>query len=249
VSFFNFNKTLELTAYTCRPEVYNYVPVVLAKKYLPEWVRKSKSEVIDPKKGPIPTIKKCVGLRDLYRKGVVIPLWTDIDATINPIGEKVDHFDFNAADQHTKLFLHTENQFGQCPHLACFQHIKIESPWAFVANKNVQFLCLEPTWNYAGVFNGVQTLGASVSFNKQHATHVNMLLQKKEVPATYAFEFKLPLYHVIPLYDGDFKLNVELVSKDDYKGIHSKNTHLIKTNNYQKIFSTIGAEKFKYKAN
>ena len=248
MSFFNFNKTLELTAYTCRPEVYNYVPIVLAKKYLPEWVRQSKNEVEDPKKGPISTIKRCVGLRDLYGKGVVMPLWTDIDVTINPIGEAIDDFKFNASDQRTNLFLHTENQFGQCPHLSQFQHVKIESAWAFSANKDVQFLCLEPTWNYAGIFNNVQTLTASVSYNKQHATHVNMLLQKKEIPVTYAFPYKLPLYHVIPLYDGDFKLNVELVSKDDYAGILSKNTNLIKANNYQKIFSTMGTEKYKYKA-
>jgi hypothetical protein len=249
--FFNFNKTLELTAYTCRPEVFNYAPIVKATKLLPKWVAKCpvEAEVAlqfnSPLKANVGTIKRCVGLTEHYKRGVVLPLWTDIMTHVGAIDSNQDSFHYSSLDGITQVVAHHPEQFGGGIDLSGLQHIKIHSPWLFVSNKNVSFWSVDLPWNFLETPPPLRILPGVLNFSKQHASHINMMLYRQEAALNLTLPYGMPLYHYVPLYDGPFKLNVELISEEQFKRLDTKSRSLTR-DNYRKVASTIVSDNYVY---
>jgi hypothetical protein len=201
-------KKLVLHCYTNKIAVSEIAPIAKANDFLPEWWKKTPKNIVNEKRiVSAKTIKSCPGFTDLYSKGAIIPMWSDVTIQVGQIGSDFCKYDFS--DRESQIEFHSNQQRGEYLTQEKHQHIKFMSPWRFYCEEDVDFLFMEPTWNMENL-NVVKIMPGVVNFKYMHATHINtMWIRHNE---TYNFEIPLlqPMAHIVPI-DGR-----ELVVKVHY---------------------------------
>jgi hypothetical protein len=200
-------KKLVLECFT-KVEQLSKIGIPKASEYIPEWWKSIPKVVNGPNAYgmavPKPTLKTCAGFIDLYRRGNIVPLWSDLIIDVHE-----DTYTWQFSDPHSdnQIRQHEEYQFtSENFKFDHFHHAKIESPWLVKCNKDVKFLAIEPTYNNLLNDYGIRYLPGVVDFKDQHGINVNMF-----IPAEIRrikMNFLDPLYHWICLddtYDVEFK--------------------------------------------
>lgn len=224
--FRNDKKSIILHAITDRPDVYEFSKINYANKFYPKWISDMdgyvERELTDFKKpvynnhniGSYATIKKCVGINNLYSNGIIIPMWTDFFIDINE--KNTNNLFYQFSDKKTKLTVHSNNQFdNQLPNNIF--HIKIHSPWQFYCEEDIKFLWTEPTWSLnLDTFDNFKILPAIVDFNYQINTAVNLFFSRKNTVYRSKINFNDPLVHLIPLTERKIVIKYHLLSAEKY---------------------------------
>jgi len=200
-------------------------PITHASSILPEWWKKIPSTYDDvnspSNKIKTYTIKKCPGFRDLYTKGFVIPLWSDLVIETKFDGDI--RYQFASGSPASIIDSHNRLQFGN--YFDNLIHAKISSPWFLSEKTGIKFHFSNPVWNLINVFDG-NILPGIIDFKYQHQTNINMFLPK--VNQSYYLEAGTPLVHLHPLTEKKVSIKIHCVSADEMTKIHQRSNNHFK---------------------
>lgn len=216
-----FNKPVILHCYTSRADVFNYSPIAKALKFIPDWWKNiPKSYYLEGSLSPSPTMKHCVGFTDLYKKGFVIPMWSELVVEIGETNSEAYRYQY--ADETSTAVSHNARQRGTVYSSDNYQHLKLDSPWIFSCDEDIDFLFTEPTWNVDNP-EIVKILPGVFNYKHQSSTNVNTIWHRKDKPVIYTIDHNQPIAHVIPLTQKKVELNLHLVSDAEYINLSTKN--------------------------
>ena len=214
---FTKRSTITVDCFTMNPAVHKYFPPVPANKAIPNWMKKMPATFEADNgagiKYPAGTLKRCDGLVSLYKKGIALPLWSDLIIETFETGEWKYQF---SAREVLNIVDHPKQQFA-----GNFQdaiHVKIHSPWMFKEKTGVNFIFVPPIWNNIDKLFTVSTPPGIIEYKHQHSTHINMLLPKK----TDRLEFFAEdiMAHIIPLSDKNIKVKTHLISRSEWENMN-----------------------------
>jgi len=206
--FFFKKKPLVLNCVTNRHDVITFAPIQKASKFYPEWWKRlSKSNYDAEASVKFRTMKTCVGMRDLFQYGMMIPMWSDLIIDVGEVGNHA--YKYQYSDQRSQVDSdHGAHQRGDFAPVDNYQHIKLNSPWLFSCDEAVPFMWSEPTWNIENLTH-CRVLPAVVDYKYQTFTNINLILPRKlnEV-SSFMLSHGHPLVQLTPLTERELKINV-----------------------------------------
>tara|TARA_R110002126_G_scaffold271430_1_gene415324 strand:+ start:445 stop:1215 length:771 start_codon:yes stop_codon:yes gene_type:complete len=249
MTWFNFlRKDIVLHCYTSRPEVFNYAPIRKTTAFFPEWWKAlPPSLAFENGLGSGATMKLCTGFTDLFAKGFVLPLWSDvgidIEKKINPEVETHNYqFRYQFSDSTSSFQSHNIRQFGDSYPIPEYQHLKFISPWLFSCAEDISFLQIQPTWNFKNPEKMFVPPGI-LSFKYQGSVEVNAFWPRGIENTVHDLVFGQPLTQYIPLTERKIKLQLHLISHEEFlnrKSISTGTVFLNKYRNNKKILKERG---------
>jgi hypothetical protein len=228
---FKREKEIILNCYTDRPDVYNYFPIIPAIKSVPSWFKQVPNSFFNTPEDQDHTLKSCVGFIDYYKKGFVLPLWSDLFLGIGATG--TTNYRWQYSDNISGIETHCSNQWGNYFKEEEYQHIKLLSPWYFTCDENIEFVAVAPSW-YFDKFKDINIMSGVINFKYQIGTHVNMFCTRKKEDTDIILRSGTPLYHFIPLTEKKLKIVHHLVSKETLSRIRTQSSHTTFCNSYRK---------------
>ena len=207
-------KKIKLECFTADAAIHKFFPISLAKKFIPEWFKS-----IPPMGEQTATIKHCDGFHNLYSRGWVMPMWSDLLLETDKEGGYKYQYSgsfesypggnrgYQPIDQHSSEQL--GNKF--LDHI----HLKLLSPWIIKEKSGVDFYYSENTWGIKKYFDDITILPGVLNFKDQHTANINMFLEKKN--NKFIIEHNTPLIHCIPLSEAKLEIENHLVSDQEFK--------------------------------
>lgn len=208
-------KEIVIDAFTESGAICDFFPVSPAAKYMPEWWKRMPKESelnLEYMKGvPNATIKTCDGLTELYKKSIVIPLWSELILATEESGAW--HYQWSNPDG--GYMEGNSPESGGVPVLKNI-HIKIDSPWILKEKTGVYFSWQQPTWNMIDneLFDYNIPPGM-LEFRYQNTSNLNMLFPKKQ--NRIHFKPGTPMAMLVPLSDRPVKIKCHTVDEVEYK--------------------------------
>lgn len=228
-----------MDAFTDVPGVFHHAPIQRSSKFLPNWWKnlpKTFEELNSNNiKIEVPTMKNCHGIKELYKTGFVLPMWSDLlfernagngfnyqfsaDITSSPlIGTPI-----TVPDQQT-----IGTQFND------YVPIKIIAPWLVREKEGVNFFLNDLIWNKTTYGNYLRILPGIIDFKYQMGIHANALLSTSitrfEVP------YNDPLMQIIPISDQDIEIKCHLVDSKEIEKLFSSSSYRFSFKNiYNKL--------------
>lgn len=247
MALFNFlKKDVVLHCYTARPEVYNFAPIKKASAFLPDWWKElPKTYKRENAMQEFGTMKMCSGFTDLYSKGFIMPLWSDVKVMIGKKGEQDQNapaYRYQFSDLVSKMGHHPTSQHNDAYPLTNYQHLKLTSPWVFACEEDIDFLQIQPFWNFSQPEKMFAPPGV-VSFKYQVGTNINTFWVRENEDVTHDMPFMQPLLQYIPLTEKKVTLKLHLVSDAEFLRIGSISTPVTFLNKYKhnkKLLKTSG---------
>ncbi len=204
-----------LDCYTASPFAYNHAKVDYGRNYIPEWFKNQKrfTEHGDA------TIKHCPAVADYYAKGIVIPLWGEVEITVNPLGAEEA---YSWVSSNPDFDLHTEchpksqwDGFGSDNLI----NIKFVSTWTFKTRELLYFSWGQPLWSQPYTFNNLIGMPSVIQFKTQVATNLNYLVEQKPEMQKINLEPLTPMAMLHPMTDRRVEIRHHLVTKDKQRDI------------------------------
>lgn len=225
-SALGFKKPIELHLYTFRSDVFHNCPIKPAKSFMPDWWKKlpTKTEFCPDGLRPMLNMRFCTGMTDLFTKGFMIPLWSDIRVKIDGKNDDNPQHSWQYADLESEGVVHDQSQRGEYMPDSDYCHIKLESPWLAECSEDIDFLLLQNTWcmdqpekyfSPAGVLN----------FKHQSATNINLLFAREDEGRVIQLNCNDPLVQLIPLSDRPVKIKMHFITKDEAEARKKAMTH------------------------
>jgi len=235
MSFFNFfKKAVVLHCYTDKPDVYNFAEIKEAKNFIPSWWKATPKNYVRPLSNLVDmkanTIKNCTGFTDLYRQGVMLPMWCDCEVIVGETGSGAFHYQYS--NGYSVARTHPEEQRGMQYPEQNYLHLKFEPEWALVCDEEINFLVTSPVWNQDAP-ESLIVLPGVLNFKYQSAVNINVLFKRETTTAQYLIPFGLPIAHLVPLTERRIVVKTHLVSSDALKRIRSISAHTTFTGKYR----------------
>ena len=239
MAWFNFlSKDIVLHCYTAQPAVFNYAPIRKATAFFPDWWKALPASYPNANgMGSCSTMKLCPGFIDLFAKGFVLPLWSDvsigIEKKIDPDVENHNYqFRYQFSDNTSSFGLHDPKQSGGAYPISEYQHLKFNSPWYFSCAEDISFLQIQATWNFKNPEKMFIPPGV-LNFKHQPATEVNALWPRGIEDTVHDLDFGQPLTYYIPLTERKVKLQLHLISHEEFKNMGTVGTRISFINKYR----------------
>ena len=229
--FFFRKKSIVIDCFTAISGAMEYAKPKNAAEFIPQWWKDlPKTYVNDNSFYPIPTMRSCSGLIDLYKRGIIMPAWCDFAIEVGQKG--TDVYKWRFSDNHYIATFHEAQQIDKNFNVNEYAHIKLMSPWCFRTADEIYFSSQSPTWNMLYNFN-YKILNGVLEFKNQTSTHVNMLFKRKNENYIENIKYKTPLVHLVPLSDKKIKLKHHLVSESEFNSFD--NPRIKFSQNYNEI--------------
>ena len=213
--FFFKKKSLTIDCFTAVEGAFKFAKPKHSAEFVPEWWKELPTSYT-ARNGfwPMPTMRRCSGIIDLYKRGIMLSAWCD--AMFNIGAKGTDEYQWQFSDPKHNASIHENEQIGTHFNSKEFAHVKLTSPWAFNCNESVNWLWQDPTWNTLPNYD-YKILPGIVEFKWQHTTNVNMIFRRKEEKYTHNIRYKTPLAQLIPLvHDRKIKLKYHHVSDKEF---------------------------------
>ena len=226
---FSRGKPIVIDCFTADASAYRAAKIDYANKFIPDWW-KSLSTPDESKFSTVANMKYCTGFTSQFKRGAVLPMWSDLDFEVPP----VDSYDYrwHFADSRSMLEVHTEEQWGDFFSQAKFQHIKLVSPWKFRCSDSVDFAYVPPTWWDYEAMSAVKFLPGVVNFKYQTSTNINLVITKRDQPFVQRFNYMQPMLHLVPLSERPLKIKTHLVTVPEIEKLVSRQVSFV--NSYGK---------------
>lgn len=225
--------------------VANIYPVAEAVHYIPMWWKNMAKTFTDRSDSGVKietgTIKICSGFIDLYKTGLIIPMWSDVALKTKADGTWAAAFPDTSLN--FCIVTHRAEQYGNDvfnPYI----HMKFVSPWVFKEKTGVKFLFHGCSWNIIPMFQGIHVVPGMVEYKYQVNTNVNVFVEKRDrqlnIPAG------MPFAHCVPLSDRPVKVHVQLTDKNEINKLRHENIAGVSTFLYRhKIMKKFNEKKAK----
>lgn len=224
MTLFRFvKKPIEVQLFTDNEAVFKFCRPQKAAHFIPDWWKTMPKRFAHDggdlrAQNTSATMKTCAGFTDLYAKGFIQPLWSDLRVDVMPDGG----FQYQFADKVSWARGHLPVQMPGNPFPQTHTHLKLESPWLGRETKGVKFLLIPPVWNGFGVEDIFVPQGV-ISFGRSLGLNVNLFFKRTPETTTYELNFGQPIAHFVPLSDSPVKLRYELVSQEELARISNQN--------------------------
>jgi hypothetical protein len=239
ISFFFKRRRRTVDCLTDDPGAFKYHAISPAVDYYPEWWKKMPNYQTVPDKNGLaidtPTIKRCIGFMNLFRRGVVLPLWSSVAIETNHEGYR-----YSFAKQHHNKDLpltdyHPDWQTG--PAFTNGLHMKLVSPWFLVQPSYYEYVFQPMTWNTVDQWSHYTVLPGIMDFKYQNSTNVNMFLSKN---SKITIEAGTPMYQIIPVTDDEIIFKNHLVDSKEINKIYNSRygTYANSYRNIKKFYET-----------
>lgn len=219
-------KKIVLDCFTSEIYAAEYAPVSYAIKHMPDWWKNLPSE--SPGSHEV-NMRNCAGMVDYYKKSVTIPLWTDLDIGVN--ADQSINWQFS--DRITQATHHRNTQYTGF--LDGFTHIKIESPWFFKSEKEIDWVWSHPVYNYSHHADTVSLPGIT-NFYHQHSTHINLLVRANKEKRVFIPQGQ-PMAILTPMSDRKVEVVRHLVSPEEISLLTKKSAAITFKAKYKKAVS------------
>lgn len=241
--FWKRKKELVLNCYTNRADVYNFFPVVEAKRKVPEWFKKIPTPVfkhLEDYSLELVNLKQCVGFLDYYKKGFILPLWSDL--VLNIGAKNTLDYRWQYSDRTSSIEEHHPKQTNNHFDPLLYQHLKLISPWLFSCDEDISFLAVEPGWQF-DMLGNARVLSGVIGFKYQTSANINIFFPREEKETEVLLAAGMPLYHLIPLTERKITIKTHLVSDEHFNRISQINATIKFMRHYEKrekLLSTSG---------
>jgi hypothetical protein len=215
------NRPVTLKMVTYRKEHLEESKPQKSSKYFPDWWRNLPLENETGDIGWSSTMKRCVGMTNQYQKGFIFPLWTDISINMDKKGSTGAIW--QAADMDTRLENHSQQQRGNYLKELDYLHLKLINPWLIFCEEDIEFLMVQPTWNFDRPEEIIIPTG-TLDFKYQHGAHINMFFKREEFAKKIRLEHGSVLVQLMPLTDRPLKLEYSVVDPLEYAKIYPNPT-------------------------
>lgn len=207
--------TVHIDFYTVRPEVYRYAKIDHAMNFLPSWYKDLSVKNYDSRcpGGVQYSMKGCYGFRELFKRSLIMPLWSDVNIFLGKAGTDLAHWNFS--DACSSITVNTERDYGSFLDATKIQSLKFESPWYAFTKSDVNFCYVQPTWNTMKYSDTLHVLPGLMDFKHQSGTHVNMALSRKPEDKTLELKHGMPLVHIMPLTEEKVKIKHHLADEKE----------------------------------
>jgi hypothetical protein len=150
------SKQTTITFYTANKTAADLFPPQWGSKHLPDWYTAARHKDTEM------SVKHCRGLRDYFRTGIAVPLWSDLRM-------RADNglFEWQYADQMSELLVEPSFEVLQRKHEAL---CKIITPWAAECSDTTMFLQSQNMWDPKAQV--VRTVNGVFDFKYQHSLNV-----------------------------------------------------------------------------
>jgi hypothetical protein len=213
-------KEIVIDCFVANRTIHEAFTIAPANKFFPDgWktMPKTKNIKVHKEQYPdceleieLPTIKKCVGLIELFTTGFIIPSWVDFGIEINKDGK---HMWCGAGDiivdQHPAWQLWEGLYDG-------YGHAKIASPWLIKEKTGIKFSWNECDWHNTHNLDKFRILSGVTNFKFQHQTNINLFLKRN---STMYVKAGSPLVHIIPITENSVKIKTHLVTDVEMKAL------------------------------
>ena len=209
-----------LDCYTYSHYAYNHAKINYGRKFFPEWFKTLNKNALSGNA----TIKNCEAFADYYSKGIVIPLWGELNVIVPPLKETDDEntptFKWQSSNEDFDLnsSFHLQDQFAGFGNRNT-HNLKITSPWAFKTTELIHFVWSQPTWSQPKTFHDVTGLPAVIQFKSQSFTNMNYMFEKKTEEQNFNFQPLTPIAMIHPMTERRVEIRNHLVSLDKYRKI------------------------------
>jgi hypothetical protein len=212
--FFKKSKVV-VDCFTYMSSVHELYSIQPAIKYFPDDIKKVPNYYENVNKEtnipmPASTIKRCIGIIELYKHGAIIPMWTDVKFVPRNLQTK------NGAayliDRGYELTMHDTRQF---PGLyETYMPCKFGSPWRFREKTGIQFTWNAPLYNSHDTWRKYTIPPAVTSYKYQGETNINIFVDKRS--DDFIIEAGTPMVHIIPMSDKEVVYKNHLVTIEEF---------------------------------
>ena len=216
LTLINRKKEIILECFTSNAMAYQLTPIVKSTHNFPKWFKDIPDTKLDKNENgnfmQYPTLKRCVGFLELYKKSVSLECWGDIKYEVTPNNGYKYYFSNGTAQEH--------HDYQRGEGFKNYYHTKLLSPWFFKEKTGVYFMLSPHVWNLENYYFTIPS--GILNFDLQHGTNVNIFLPK---PKKETYEFLIPtghpLVHFTPL-DHNIKVKIKnyLVDESELKKIN-----------------------------
>jgi hypothetical protein len=214
IDFFFRHRPIHLDCFTASVNAYKFAPIEPANRFIPDWWKAiPKTHTNDGIE--MGTMKTCAGFIDLYGKGVMLPMWSELVVRLQEDG----YYQYNFGDLASSAEFHNPAQVGTLLEKFSAIHLKIHSPWLFECKESVSWHFAHPVWNQAAMDYCVLT--GVVDYKYSTSTNINVLFRRTNNVVT--FEHGDPLAHIIPLSERPLRIKNHLISQEEYDKKYSIN--------------------------
>jgi len=204
-----FKKKVVLNCYTSNKSAYDLFSINYTKNFIPEWWKKvPKAYRYGDNFHDAPTIKTCPGFIDLYKKGVMVPLWSDLEIQSNR-----DDYKYQFADQHSSIDYNHPDAIGSVVHTMDVHSIKLTSPWLFECSHDIEWLYVSPTWNTETM--DIHTVPGIVKFNHAIRSNINLMI-RKGLDHNVSLSAGTPIVQIVPLTDRNIEVKCHYISRAEF---------------------------------
>jgi hypothetical protein len=206
-------KTIQF--YNTVPGVSDMFPIVEAKNYKPDWIKKTKEDLVKNK-----TVGKnlmfCPGIFDLYKTGYIVTMWYDVVIKTEKDKPGFSWQVANSSLGHLTnikfIDTHADNISKHIPRRkgTIESIVKINTTWNIIVPDNLKFLCIPICYpdhhNYES-YTGI--LDPSMS------SEINIQLMWNVDDGEILIKAGTPLMHLIPLSDETYDLQCRDATEKD----------------------------------
>lgn len=233
-------KDIVLNLYTCAPSVFNYSPIVEAKKEIPSWFKKLPMPYFNSPADHDLNMKVCTGVVDYYTNGFFLNLWSDLYLNIGRVG--TTFYEWQYSDRESNLNTHRVDQWGHVLPETEYQHLKLQTPWIATCDTDIDFLVTQPDWRF-DIDDKIHISSGILNFKYQCAMNVNLFIKRQKEDLEINLRYGTPLLHITPLTERKVILKTHLVDHPKFMAIGAKNRPISFFRHYdlkKKIMRTSG---------
>ena len=176
-------------------------------KFLPKWFKNSKNfytAVFNDVSLDISTARACPAIKNNILRGLIIPLWTDLNIKIYP-DKTFRYISRVNSDQLVKG--HDPSSLVGLYDPEKWLHLKINSPWGIKSDTPCQFMFTEVISDFS-YLDKMKVIPGIVDYSSDtHSTHIQLLFKIEKEPYQINLKACDPIVQIIPLSEKKLKIN------------------------------------------
>lgn len=250
--FFLKSKKIVLDCFTDDESAFTFAKPANGAKFLPDWWKSlpAPNARHDFETGTtLRNMRACPGLIDFYRRGVVFPLWSDLDLLIGPQGDP--HYSYQFADHKSSLHDHSHLQYSGFADIDKYQHIKLVSPWSCYTKESIEWVCSTPFYNNPTPEKDYMNIPGMLNFKYSPGTHIQLFFKRDaQEKRVVSLDFGTPMLICHPLSEKDIEIKTHLLDSSELARIKAKVSNLKFSKNFmttRKLFKTGEAQECPFK--
>lgn len=223
--FFIKNSKIHLDCFTDIEIYATDNPIKKASHFIPNWWKNlpnRKTSIVNGIEKELPTMKGCTGFLDLFSRGLIIPMWTDLYL-------KVENNRHNCLMKNpSPTSTHPSYMFND--QYKNHVHLKIETPWILKEKTGAKFFFTGCVWNTLEQYPKLTILPGVDEYKNQYSTNINAFLSLENQPYQYNIDAGTPIIHIIPLSEKTVVPHVHVLDSVEMKKLRGSELNYKFTN-------------------